>query len=528
MKKEKVLKKIKSIFKKIGILFINLLKIVKRLIKKFVKFVNEFSKKDFGKVKGVYIVRIVLVLIALLFVNALIGEINSVKSVDYPIVYKTNDGKLMALKHNGETKDAIKLSGEGSANYVMYANTTNRYLLFVKNDGLYLYDSKSKEQTTKIVSNISDYYKFTSDDKYIVMKDDNSTLYVYDYSGDKQRLDVGIKNVEGLSTKNVIYTKDGSLYIKGLKASKDDKEKIVDGIFRSQVTEDGKTVYYIDSAKNLYEYNVSKKEKNQIDSLVTNMTINEEGKFYYLKKESNARSTLFHYNGKKSTKVAEGVYEILDSSAKEQQVLYLKKNNKYELYYQYKDKDADLVDGKLDSNNVTAYLFENKEIYYLNHKNELYYAKINGSKIKRSIKVLGDISSQLYKTKSGFVFMSNVNDESLGDLYIAKGYKAVKIDSNVYSSQTQIKISNSGKKIYYIKDYKNDNGTLFVSNNGGKGKQISTDVHSFEYANDKLIYYIKGYSLVNNRGDLYRYDGKSEKVATDVDAAIATMPETYK
>ena len=205
MKKEIILKKVKKVFKSIGTLFINIFKVIRRIIKKLIKATKELSKKDFGKVKGIYVVRVFWILVALFFVGAFFREIFSVDTVNYSVVYKTNENKLMLLKHNGESGDEIKLSGEGSANYVMYANTTNRYVLFVKNDGLYLYDSKSKEQTTKLVSNISDYYNFTENDKYIVMKDDNSNLYVYDYGSDKERIDTAIKNVEGLSNKNIVY-----------------------------------------------------------------------------------------------------------------------------------------------------------------------------------------------------------------------------------------------------------------------------------------------------------------------------------
>lgn len=526
MKKEKVLKGIKKVFKKVGTLFINIFKIIKRLIKKFIKFVREFSKKDFGKVKGIYIVRVVWVLIALFFIWSLVGEIFTTKTVDYSVVYKTNENKLMLLKHNGDSCDAIKLSGEGSANYVMYANTTDKYVLFVKNDGLYLYDSKSKEQTTKLVSNVSDYYNFTKDDKYIVMKDDNSNLYVYDYKGDKERIDTAIKNVEGLSNKNIIYVKDGALYVKGLKASKDDKEKITDSVLQAKVTLDGKYVYYIDGTRTLKVYNVSKKSSVEIDDRATQMFIDEEsGKMYYMVSESARYYNLYYYNGKKSEKVAEEIYNVVDYDADKGQVLYLKKDNTvYDLYYQKGTKKADLVEGKLKSIVTNGHIYNNEAIYYVTSKDVLNYAKINGAKIKRVIKVSDNVNSALYLTEHGFAYLTDIDDKSMGELYIAKGPKAKKIDSNVYSSQ--LKISNNGKKIYYLKDYKNGKGDLYVTS-GGKGKQLVKNVYSYQYANDKLIYYIKNYSLVSNRGDLYRYDGKSEKIQKDVYASIATMPEVY-
>ena len=525
MKKEIILKKVKKVFKSIGTLFINIFKVIRRIIKKLIKATKELSKKDFGKVKGIYVVRVFWILVALFFVGAFFREIFSVDTVNYSVVYKTNENKLMLLKHNGQSGDEIKLSGEGSANYVMYANTTNRYVLFVKNDGLYLYDSKSKEQTTKLVSNISDYYNFTENDKYIVMKDDNSNLYVYDYGSDKERIDTAIKNVEGLSNKNIVYVKDGALYVKGLKVSKDDKEKITDSVLQAKVTTDGKYVYYIDGTRTLNVYNVSKKKSTEIDDRVTQMYIDEEtGKMYYLTSESARYYNIYYYDGKKSEKVAEDIYSIVDYDALKEQVLYLKKDTSYQLYYQKGTKKADLVEDKIKTAVTNGYIYKNKAIYYITNKDELKYAKINGAKVKRVIDVSDNVSSSLYLTEKGFVYLTDVNDKSMGDLNIVKGPKAKRIDSNVYSSQ--LKVSNNGKKIYYLKDYENGKGDLYVTS-GGKGKQLVKNVYSYQYANDKLIYYIKNYSLVSNRGDLYRYDGKSEKIQKDVYASIATMPEGY-
>ena len=525
MKKEVILKKVKKVLKNISTLFINIFKVIKRLIKKLIKATKELSKKDFGKVKGIYLVRAFWIVIALFFVWMFVGEIFTTETVDYSVVYKTNENKLMLLKHNGKSGDEIKLSGEGSANYVMYANTTNRYVLFVKNDGLYLYDSKSKEQTTKLVSNISDYYNFTEDDKYIVMKDDNSNLYVYNYGDDKERIDTAIKNVEGLSNKNIIYVKDGALYIKGLKASKDDKEKITDSVLQSKVTLNGKYVYYIDGTRTLNVYNVAKKKSTEIDDRVTQMYIDEEtGKMYYLTSESARYYNVYYYDGKKSEKVAEDIYSVVDYDANKEQILYLKKDNTYDLYYQKGTKKADLVEDKIKSAITNGYIYNNEAIYYINNKAELNYAKISGANVKRVIKVSDKVSSSLYLTEKGFVYLTDVNDKSMGDLNIAKGPKAKKLDSNVYSSQ--LKVSNNGKKVYYLKDYENGKGDLYVTS-GGKGKQLVKNVYSYQYANDNLIYYIKNYSLVNNRGDLYRYDGKSEKIQKDIYASIATMPEGY-
>ena len=285
MKKKVILKKIKSFAKKIGILLKKLVKLVKVLVKKLVKAIKEFSDKKFGKYTGKHVLCLVGIILLVLVVGSTISNTIDSKVQDYPVVYKSNDNKLMLLQPNSKIGKEVKLSSEGLASNVMYANKTERYLLFVKNDGLYLYDSKSKEETTKLVSNISDYYKFTEDDKYIVMMDDNNNLYVYNYRGEKEVLDRNIKTIEGLSKKNIIYIKEGALYIKELKSPKKDSVKIVDGIYQARVTTNGKKIYYIDSSRELYEYNVSKKKNTKIDTGVSQLYMSEEtGKMYYLTK----------------------------------------------------------------------------------------------------------------------------------------------------------------------------------------------------------------------------------------------------
>ena len=524
MKKKVILKKIKSFGKKIGVFLKKLVKIIKVLLKNLVKFVKSFSDKKFGKYTGKQVLCLVGIILLVLIVGSTICNTIDSKVKDYPVVYKSNENKLLLLKQNSDVGKEVKLSSEGLASDVMYANTTERYLLFVKNDGLYLYDSKSKEETTKLVSNISDYYKFTEDDKYIVMMDDNNNLYVYNYRGEKEVIDRNIKTVEGLSKKNIIYIKEGALYIKGLKAAKKDSIKIVDGIYQARVTNDGKKVYYIDSSRELYEYNVSKKKNTKIDTGVSQLYMSEEtGKMYYLTNDTNRYYTAYYYNGKNSEKVSENVSSVVDYDADKEQLLYLTSEDYYTLYYQKGTKKAQRVDNKFSSSSIKAYIHED-EIYYVNSKNELKYTKIRGSKLGRIIKVSKNVESELYVTKKGYVYLSDLDDNSNGKLYIASGGTARKIDSNV--RDLKLKVSNNGKKIYYLKDFEKNAGTLCVSS-GRKGKEIAKDIYSYQYVNDKLMYYVKNYSLSGNSGDLYRYDGNHEKIASGV-YGIATMPNSFK
>jgi hypothetical protein len=214
---------------------------------------------------------------------------------------------------------------------------------------------------------------------------------------------------------------------------------------------------------------------------------------------------------------------VVDYDADKEQLLYLTSEDYYTLYYQKGTKKAQKVDNKFSSSSIKAYIHED-EIYYLNSKNELKYTKIRGSKLGRIIKVSKNVESELYVTKNGYVYLSDLDDNSNGNLYIASGGTARKIDSNV--RDLKLKVSNNGKKIYYLKDFEKNAGTLCVSS-GRKGKELAKDIYSYQYVNDKLIYYVKNYSLSGNSGDLYRYDGNHEKIASGV-YGIATMPNSFK
>lgn len=515
MKKNEVLKKFKNILNSI-------VKILKRIVKRIVKLLNEFGKMQFGKFNGKHIVGVIVVLVLFIFMLSFAGS--GTKSLDYPVVYKSNDNKLLLLNTDTKVGKEVKLSGEGAPSYVKYANTTDRYLLFVKNDGLYLYDAKSKEETTKIVSNISNYYKFTDNDKYVVMMDDNRNLYSYGFKGDKERLDSSIKSVEDISNTNVIYSKDGALYVAQLNAKKS-AVKISETVSQARVTNDGKTVYYINNSKELYSYNVSKDRNTKVDTSVSQMFISKEtGKMYYVTSEGNQFYTVYFYDKKNSEKIATEVTSVLDVNVDNEQLLYMTRDEDYEIYFRKGTKDAVKINEKFESSPLSARIFDGKAIYYINAKKELKYVKINGAKVGRVIKVSGGIDSELFLTKKGYVYVKGIDGNSLGELYIANNGKAEKIDENVYFSN--IKISTDGTKIYYLKDYSNNVGTLCVSNNGNKGKEIAKDIYSYQYVNNDLLYFVKNYNLESNQGDLYRYDGKAEKLATDVNG-VATTPNGY-
>lgn len=487
--------------------------------------VRDFSNKSFGKVKGSYIL-IAVVVLAVLVLGCAISNIGGDKEVAYPAIYLNDDGDLMLFPTNVKNEDkAIKLTSDGTISSVEYANTTDRYVLFKKDSNLYLYDSKKKDETTKIVSDV-DEYRFTEDDGYVVAVDDEGNLYSYNYGKDKEKLDSDIDEIEDVGNKYVLYSKEDTLYVRSLKASKDDKNKVIedeDGWGSAYLTEDEKKVLYINSDYELYVYNIAKKENTKIDADVYYYYANETGtKLYYLV-SNDGEKDIYYYNGKDKEKIASDVNDIEAYDIDEQMVLYTtKEDNEYTLYYQKGTKDAVKVEDEMESIRSVR-LFEGKGIYYINSDNEVKYAKIKGAKIGDVSTIGEDVEGYLSDYKNGYAFVGDVDKKSNGTLYIASNGKAKKIDTEVNNSY--LHVSNDGSKIYYLKDYSSSAGDLYVTS-GGKGKKIESDVYTYRYVKDDLIYIIKDYSS-KGKGDLYRYTGKSVKIAEDV-KGVAAVPNYFQ
>ena len=181
-------------FNKIKEILIDVLKKVGAFVKKIVvlikKLLNFLSKKKVGNFNGaqIFVGAIVLILLVLIL------NIGKGKQVAYPVIYNTSEGDLYLVDTEVDShENAVKLGNGESTSHVVYANTTDRYVLFQKNESLYLYDAKEADETTEVISDVEDYF-FSEDDKYIVALDDDGNLYVYDYK-DKEKIEKDVTNI---------------------------------------------------------------------------------------------------------------------------------------------------------------------------------------------------------------------------------------------------------------------------------------------------------------------------------------------
>ena len=460
--------------------------------------------------------RVAFVILAIIVViKFIVGVISNANKI-YPFIYKKREGDLVLL----HKKNDIVLSKEDSTNDILYANTTDRYVLFMKNSSLYLYDSKDKGEVTKILGDAR-YYYFSSDDKNIVSVDEDGDMYVYNHKKN-EKLVSGIDAVKAVTDKHVVYVKDGALYTKGLKASKDDKKK-VDKNFGKELSKLKNYVIYIDGNKKLKLYNIKKETNDSIDSDVSAYYSSEDSNnFYYLTLDN----TLYYYDGNKSIKLETDVYDVSSVDIKYNEIVYSKRDKTYTLYFKKKNNDEVAIERDLKKIIDYTFIYDNKGIYYINKDNDLKYVRINGSKLGATRSVSSDVEPMSFKRyNNGYLFINDMSKNGLGTLYLTNQYKAKKVDADVYGNST--KVSKKGKKIYYLKNFEQGSGELYVYN-GSKTKQIDEDVYKYQYVNDKHIFYIKDFSRTSTSGDLYLYNkNKSTKVDEEV-YSMANVPNTYE
>ena len=507
--------KVKEVLGNIGRGILTFIKKVITYIKKFLSFL---ATKKVGNFNGAQIFCVALiVVICLLFLTG-----GKEKEVAYPLIYNNSDGDLYLVDTKIKSgTDAIKLANGESTSNVVYANNTERYVLFKKNNSVYLYDAKKSDETVEVAKDVDDYF-FSLDDKYIVTLNEDGDLEVYNYK-DSERIEKDVSSVVAYTEDKIMYVKESILYVRSINPKKDDRLKVSEN-YDSYVTfsEDGKNIIYLDNDRELHIFNIKKDDDDKIASKVASYYCDDESceKLFYV--ENDDTKTIYYYDGKDSKAMAKDVYSVNAFDVKHKQIVFTKvEDGKYSLYFQKVGHDELEIEDEITSLR-TVKLFNGKDIYYVNSDNELNYVRISGNKIS-SVKTIGeDVTGYLFLYEKGYVFVGDVKNNA-GTLYLVNRGNVKELDDNVNTSL--ITVSNSGDAIYYLKDYQTT-GDLYVYKGFGS-KEIEKDIYSYEYVKDNLIYLIKDYSVSKARGDLYRYTNKSVLIAEDI-TRIASVPVYFE
>lgn len=480
-------------------------KIVEKTEEKEISIEETIQTDNFSKLKGAKVgnfslkqilIAVIFIVLAVLLIRGIANSFSKDSKVpDYGVVYTTDDGDLMVVGANG--KKPVKLANN-SSNGVEYANTTERYILFTKDDNLYLYDKKDGEDTTKIDKDVSS-FGFSDDDKYIFYINEDDELYTY--KKESKKIDNDVTYVIGTANNNIFYTKDDELYVRNMNGKKD-KVKIADEVKNEVLSEDGSKILYQTEDDDLYIYKVSSKKATKIASDVYDVLDGTEDldKLMFVNNDDD----VYYVSGTKTTKLVANV-DILDVDIEEKQLVYLNEDD--ELYYQKGTKKAVKID---DTENITkAYIYNGNEVYYIaadGEEYDLYYSKV-GSKASSPKTVVEDINSYVYTFyDKGLIVFSEV-ESYIGKLNLVKGGKITEIADDVYTSS--ISPNHKGNKIYFLGNYdaKDKSGSL-MSTTGKKSKTLVEDVYDYDYVKDRIIYVSTGYSSKSGKIDLNVYNGR--------------------
>ena len=254
---------------------------------------------------------------------------------------------------------------------------------------------------------------------------------------------------------------------------------------------------------------------------------------------------LYHFDGTKETKIAEGIISIIAKSEKKPAIVYTKYKKTdvgrikiSELNWGIREVEllvrnsqtssADLyaaytnLENEISVERAGAFSFNNSGtvLYYLDdYSSDKNYGVLtqitfDTGNISKPTVVDGDVSSYRFGNNSdNIIYFKDVKD-GIGDAY--QDGEVIATDvllSSIYS------YPNSSAIAYFI-DYneKKQNASLYLLKDGTTIK-IADEVYSFVAENNYHIAYIVDYRTDRQRGDAYLYDGSSEQIRIDTDVS---------
>lgn len=368
--------------------------------------------------------------------------------------------------------------------------------------------------------------------------------------------------------KGIMYNDmDGRLYLYDIKSGKTVKISDDADMNEAEISPDGKTVAYTKKNDNtLYLYNDG--ETGKIDENIKCIAIADRARYVY------GYSYLAEPE-KPLNKPQKSDFESYDDYKKAYDE-YKNQLEQYEKEYkEYAKKASDFKsklyvykDGKKKNRNVLLSEYDNSEGYSIELNNNFseivfcsddktYYAE-NGGKSKKilnrpAMMLDMNVPTKLYGTSAiscgcdnllGRLFTSysgglyyyidengrkneiDCDDEidtceKFGDniyyladekLYMAEG-KDCDESRRIARYVDSFSVSNDGKTVYYI----DDDGVLFMVNDGKDEVEIAEDVNEFQVSPNGGVYYTKDYSRKRLTSTLYfAKDKKSEKISSEV------------
>lgn len=509
-------------------------------------------------IAGVAVIGIALLI---LIISLIVSSVSGSKNVETPLVYLTTDGELKFVT-SGKKQGVTMASSYTESLDVAYSNKSNRYILYTKSDNLYLVDTRKSGDGEKITSDV-DEFMFSENDKYVVFTNDDGDLYAYNFK-DKEKLDSDVSSIRAVSADKVFYKKDGNLYMRSLKASKDDKEKIASDIKYAYFNENmTKVLYSKENNDDLYDYYVynikSKKDEKVIEDAYTIYDYNDdftkfiygvenEGSTFDLSKivdddkaESDKNFKAYTYDDYldgtvEYSEYRESLSESYDVKSREKIREQLKEEFKLdptiEVYFQTGNKKTKITE---DASSILYADAETKRVVYATETYDT-SKKIKLSEVSYFYKIKNYLEDNKKETvmfkvgdKEATEVVSNADD---ADVYVIKNDLYYTVDDELFyakisgnklgkaqslAEDTKI-IDSTGEyrdSLVFATDVKSYTGDLKLAK-AGKVTAIDNDVYTkgITITDTNKIYYYTDFE--DNSGDYNMFNGKVKNILKDV------------
>lgn len=509
-------------------------------------------------------VLVLLIILIILAINMMGLFVRHQSEIEMPLVYTTN-GELKFISPRKTSSVSIGKFDTSKVGLIKYPNRSDKYFLFTSNNALYMSYTRIKKDNLKIADD-AQYYYFSADDKHIVYIDSNWDLFVSDFKN-SYKLDSEIALVIEVTEDRVYYEKNGGLYSKSLKASKDDRIKIADEYSEALMNSDCSKILYAkktgDDTFEYHVYNIAHKKDNMVlKDVYTVYDYNDDfTEFIYgnLNKNTSIDLNTFIDDDKLDYDNNFKVYTFDDywnnkidydtykNSQKDGDAV----KNRTKLREELKDDAKNKLEG---SETIDVYYQKGKKnirlaesiskINYTNLKDKrLIYSKDDYSSIEKiklsevsSLKDIKDhvhtnlknvvafkagtnspyeitsgktsvvskiFGNDLYCQADGDLIYASINKNKLGEVKTIASNSIVLDWENLYDGS-----------LAYLSNKKETSGDLNIAKDG-KVKFIDNNVYEDDfYITYNDIYYFKDYK--DHQGDYYRFNDKSKRILTDV------------
>ncbi|MCM1370989.1 MAG: hypothetical protein NC181_03765 [Clostridium sp.] len=535
--------------------------------------INKSNKKAKFNIKDFYnknkmlvlIVGAVLIAIILFLIIFSIISSNGSKNIEKPLVYVNSDGELKYI--TSKEKKPITITSIDENPDIKYSNMSDRYILYTKDDNLYLFDTQLKKESERITTDVDD-FGFSKNDKYIIFTNDDDDLYVY-YGANKTKLDAEISYIVGVSNDKIFYKKDGNLYMNSLDTSKDEKVKITSDYASATFNEDltkvlyskkvdddsylrdyyvydiksGKNDLAISNVNNLYDYSddfkkfiYSSKSENDtfdISKIIEDDKLEEDKNFKaytyrdYLDAVVDYETYRNSYNEQINVNSRNRIRERLNEeySTSSVKVYYQVGDNKTELA---KDVDS-VIETNIDSGAIvyTTLSYNTDKKLKMSEINYFYEITdfLKECEVKSLMFKIGEndavqIKNNIDKTIDSYIIKNDLYYVIDEELFYAKieGNKLGEVISLAENVEIIDSTGDYQDSLIFVKDVNDKSyGDLMIAKSG-KSEKIAQDVYSsgINVTETNRIYYYTNYS--NRSGDYNVYNGKANKILEDINS----------